>query len=375
MRIIVAGDFVPKNRVLELINKNEYGAVFDSIKPLFDDADYSILNLECPISQAVENIPIIKIGPNLKCSSSAVGALKYLGINAVTLANNHILDYGPEALKTTIQLLRTNSIDYVGAGMSLDTATAILYPSVLNKSISIINVCEREFSIATRDSAGAAPLDLIDLSRRIAEAKNTAEYLLLIIHGGSEMYALPSPRMKKVYRWLIDQGADAVFNHHQHCYSGYEIYCGKPIVYGMGNFCFDSPSKAEAWYTGYLAELIIDNGIRLKIHPYSQCFREARVTPMSKEGIEQFDTQIKRLNAIIQDDLQLESCFHEFCTTQRQYMLSLLSPYSNKYVLELCERGLLPSFINETRICRLLDYLSCESHKDVLENCLIESLK
>jgi poly-gamma-glutamate synthesis protein (capsule biosynthesis protein) len=68
---------------------------------------------------------------------------------------------------------------------------------------------------------------------------DNSNYTILIVHGGHETFEYPRPRMKKLYRYFIDVGVDVVIGHHTHCFSGHEIYKGKPIFYSLGNFVFD----------------------------------------------------------------------------------------------------------------------------------------
>ena len=81
-------------------------------------------------------------------------------------------------------------------------------------------------------------IDPVRLFYDIAAAKKRHDYLIAVIHAGNEFYDLPSPRTKNLYRYLIDNGADAVVAHHTHRFSGYEIYKSKPIFYGLGNFIY-----------------------------------------------------------------------------------------------------------------------------------------
>ena len=155
--------------------------------------------------------------------------MKYAGFDGVTLANNHLNDYGEKAILTTMLELVENSIDIVGVGKTLNDSQIPLFLDINGKSIAIINICESEFSIASKYHAGAAPLDLIDNQKEIASCRAKVDFVIVIVHGGHEMHQLPSPLMQKTYRWFVDMGADAVINHHQHCFSGYEIYKGSPI--------------------------------------------------------------------------------------------------------------------------------------------------
>jgi poly-gamma-glutamate synthesis protein (capsule biosynthesis protein) len=121
----------------------------------------------------------------------------------------------------------------VGGGTNLQEASKILYKKIDEKVLALINCCENEFSIATEVTAGSNPLNPIQQYYAIQEAKSKADYVLVIVHGGHELWQLPSPRMQETYRFFIDAGADAVVNHHQHCYSGYEIYKKKPYILNL----------------------------------------------------------------------------------------------------------------------------------------------
>ena len=256
MKILIAGDYCPQERVSKLIGEGRDISILNEIKPYLEDSDYSIVNFECAVADETYT-PIPKFGPNLKCSPHAVKALKDVGFDCVTLANNHFRDFGDEGVLSSLNCFKENDLDYVGGGEDLVAAETILYKQFTDGTLAIINVCENEFSIASSSRAGSAPIDTVKVYHRILEARKTADYVLVIVHGGHEHYQLPSPRMKELYRFFIEVGADAVVNHHQHCYSGYEYYCEKPIIYGSGNFLFDHPKRRNStWNEGYLVELI-----------------------------------------------------------------------------------------------------------------------
>ena len=270
MKILIAGDFCPQNRVSQQIDKENYELVLGQVREVTTKADYSIVNFECPVTKGGEK-PIMKQGPNLQCSSKGIEAVKWAGFDCVTLANNHFRDYGDEGVKNTIDVCMEIGIDAVGGGENLMEASAILYKQIGDHTLAIINCCEHEFSIATETQGGANPLNPIQQYYSIKEAKEKADYVLVIVHGGHEHWQLPSPRMQETYRFFVDAGADAVVNHHQHCYSGFEVYNNKPIFYGLGNFCFDWPERnSEKWNHGYMVCLDLNKTIGFKIIPYKQ---------------------------------------------------------------------------------------------------------
>ena len=247
MKVLVAGDFYPQAQAAKKLN--------GEISPMIKESDFSIVNFESPVAEGHE-APIEKLGPNLRCTEKAVEAVKWAGFDAVTLANNHIFDYGSEGVENTLRVCRAAGIGTVGAGMNLQEASQTLYTQKGEETLAVINCCENEFSIATDETAGANPLNAVRQYHAIREARQKADYVLVIVHGGHEQFQLPSPRMKETYRFFVDAGADAVVNHHQHCYSGYEVYRGKPIFYGLGNFCFEPiKNMAQNWHEGYMVRI------------------------------------------------------------------------------------------------------------------------
>ena len=221
---------------------------------LFEQSDYNIVNLEAPVTDS--ETKTLKTGPNLKADrDSTLNVLQTLQIDAVTLANNHVLDYGEQGIADTLQFCKDNNIDTVGAGMNLSEAFKTLYIDSKEGKIAIVNFAENEWSAATADSAGFNPMDIIDNSYQIKKAKEIADYVVVIVHGGHEYYNLPSPRMQKQYRFYAEQGADIVVGHHTHCISGYEEYKGVPIYYSLGNFLFTENSTNDDWYTGLVLEI------------------------------------------------------------------------------------------------------------------------
>ncbi len=365
MKILVAGDFVPYNRVIKSISDKDF-SFFDEIREINKTIDYSIVNLEAPIVIDQKARPIKKSGPNLRCTKGAMEAIKYAGFDCVTLANNHLYDYGNEGYLDTINTCNEYGIDYVGVGDNLEDAKKILYKKIKDKIIAIINFCENEWSIATETTSGANPLSIVQNHYQIKEARNNADYVIVIVHGGKERYQLPTPRMKETYRFFIDSGADVIINHHQHCYSGYETYNGKPIVYGIGNFCFDASSDKPTamWKEGYVVVIELENIISFKIIPYEQCGKNLCVRIIDER--ESFDKKINEINNIIQNDSLLNKSFKEKSMELSESYIMLLEPYAgNKYFNYLYKKKLLPSFVKRNKRI-IMNLIRCESHRDFL---------
>ncbi len=365
MKILVAGDYYPRRRIEELLKKNDY-SFFDEVKSYTSTSDYSIVNFEGCVA-GTDDTPIDKCGPNLRCDKKAIEALKYAGFDAVTLANNHFYDYGDSSVVKTLQACEEYGIDHVGGGITLNDAQAVLYKKIGEKNLAVINICEKEFSIATNKHGGAAPLNLPTVYRAIQAAQNKADYILVLVHEGIEVYPYPTPRMKDVYRFFIDAGASAVVNHHQHCISGYEIYQGKPIFYGLGNFCFDEIKAIDnkSWEKGYMIELVFGDTIEFLLHPYNQCSKENPVVEFVRDRRE-FDDSIQRLNQIIADDAEIQRRFGIMASKGATIANNILTPYNSAFLKRLSRKKVLPSFLSNFRLKQLLGHVQCESHRDVL---------
>ncbi len=363
INIIVAGDFVPQKTVADKFDNGLFEDVLGEVKPVVEKADFSLVNLEAPIVES-KGTPIKKAGPNLKCSKSIIEALRYAGFGGVTLANNHFYDYGEEGALNTMSLLSQSNIDYVGAGKNLSEASNVLYKTIGDKTFAFINCCEHEYSIADENHPGSNPLDPIKQYYGIQEAKSQADYVIVIVHGGIEGYQLPTPRMQEWYRFFIDCGADVVVNHHQHCYSGFEIYRGKPIFYGLGNFCFDQNLLGlPSWHEGFLLQLSFDNeNVHLELIPYIQCKGNSKVQLLAeKDG---FLKEINHLNTIIGVKEALGTEYKTYMDKTVKSQKYVLCPYRNKYLAALYVRGYLPDILPLRRWRDLQNKIMCESHRE-----------
>jgi len=367
INIIITGDFCPHKRVEQAFLKKEFENVFNGIDKIAEDCDLSITNLECPLT--LSNIPIVKTGPNLKAHPDCINGIKFGGFNVVTLANNHIMDYGEQGLIDTINACNKTNIHFVGAGANIQEAEEPLYLKVRNKKIAIVNFCENEWSIAEKKKAGANPLNPIRNYYQIKEAKKKADIILLVIHGGHEYFPLPSPRMVKTYRFFADLGVTAIIGHHTHCVSGYEIYNDVPIFYSLGNFIFYSKNtKPDSWFEGYFIKLTIaDNTVtNISLHPYHQCKNEPGLMLMNQEEESDFLNKIKEYSQIIGDSNLLDNSWSEFCASKKiEYLSNLLS--LNKVQRQMLKRNILPNLIIEKKkLVSLLDMFTCEAHKDAM---------
>lgn len=374
INIIIAGDVVPSDRTVPLFKERKTEILFGEVMPVLKEVDYAVVNFEAPVVIDKGN-PIKKSGPNLAAAPQAMEVIKEAGFNMITLANNHVRDQGQTGVMDTLHSAVKVGLDYVGGGENLAEAQKTSFVSIQQKKFAFLNFCEQEYSIATNDYGGSNPYDIIDITKSVQEAKAVADYVILIIHGGVEHYQLPTPRMKKEYRFFVDAGADAVVNHHQHCFSGYEFYKGKPICYGLGNFCFDADDLRNngMWDKGFLAKLTFDEEqVSLTPIPYSQCGDEPKVKLLENSA---FDQKFSELNTIIGDDCKLTKAFQDWVVTKQRKLLSVMNVFGNAVFDKLFKKGYLDSLCKQDRLLVVKDLLYCESHLDVLKCSTANLLK
>ena len=362
MKLLIAGDLSLQDRAATCPwSESQLLGSFSSVRSIITKCDHAIVNLESPITY--NNKSILKDGPSLRNPRKAIKIVKYCGFNEVTLANNHLMDYGEQGVKDTIKACNEHGILTVGAGENLSEARKALLLRKDDFSLGLLNVCEHESSIATDESAGAAPLEFADLYYDIKDLRKEVDKVIVIIHGGCEHYQLPTPRMKRDYHLIIDFGADIIVNHHQHCYSGYEVYNGKPIFYGLGNFFFDNPHKRhDKWNEGMALKLeITKDDTCFEMIPFIQCDEEPVIKIKEYEDV---NDSIAQLNTIIADDKLLVEYFNQLVSSKKP--LYPVLPYGNHYLRALYTRGYLPDSISKQNKALIENVINCETHREIL---------
>lgn len=364
----------------DLVINQDYRLIDESLIKYFRNSDFNIINLECPITLVDESKKILKTGPHLRgVESSNIDFLDSLDVNLVTLANNHIRDYGDVGVSDTLEFCKRNNIISVGAGNNISEARQPKRLEIKGKKISIINFAENEWASAQESSGGSNPLDIIDNSKVISEEKEFSDIVIVIIHGGHEYYNLPSPRIKKLYRHFVECGASLIVGHHPHCISGFEIYQNTPIYYSLGNFLFTMPSKYNDWYQGLVLNIKIDefntittqlNLVDVERDTYKITFSDIAQGSIGYE-------KINRLNAIISSDQLLLENWQTFVSSRSKTYLNYFAPISsinNRYIRWILNK-LGMNLVSRMALTYVLNMLRCESHRDLSTHAISEALK
>jgi hypothetical protein len=374
--ILFAGDLYLGKRCEELCRNKEYDKIYGNSISILRDKHISVVNLESPLTN--KKNPIIKDGPHLLADPSCIETLKYGNFDVAALANNHILDHGSEGLKDTIDLCCKTGIKTVGAGSNKSEAGKPLIVEINSTKVGFLNFTENEFSIAKENHAGACGIDLIYNYDQIIKLRNEVDVVIVIIHGGNELYPLPNPQMVKTYRFFADLGVTAIVGHHSHCASGLEVYKGVPIFYSLGNFIFDSENERnDLWYTGYIVKLSISaNSVSMiTLHPYEQF--KSSIGLKILEGRERisFLRKIKEYSDIIQDTHLLFDRWKSFCLENENFYLATLLGL-NRVERALFRRGIGKKlFMRNAALVKMLNQIRCEAHREASMQIIQSKIK
>jgi poly-gamma-glutamate synthesis protein (capsule biosynthesis protein) len=246
--------------------------VFRNVDPMFLNADAVVINLEDPMTTSSTNFK--KTVP-LKANPIYAPLLKKNNIVVACLANNHIMDYGNTGLTDTINTLKSNGINYTGAGYNIDQATQPVYLNIKGRKIAVLNFLDNssfteflpsEMPGATINSSGYAPADWNIIKQRIDESKKNSDITIVVFHYGNEYSTTPNPSQIELSHECIDEGADMVIGDHPHVIQKIESYKGKPIFYSLGNFVFDQSNIAT--HSSLMLEMdMVGNETKIIVHP------------------------------------------------------------------------------------------------------------
>ena len=210
----------------------------------FAQADLSMVNLENPLTRRgqARNKPYV-----FRALPEYVKILTLGGIDIVTLANNHIYDYGEQGLFDTIEYLEQAGIRHVGAGKNLAQARKEALFTIKGKKLAFLayyglrphSGCHP----ATGDSAGTVLRNLPYVRRDIQRVRDEADFIIVNFHWGIEKENYPEPDQIYFAHKTIEYGADLIIGHHPHVWQGIEKYRGKIIAYSLGNFIFGGNSR------------------------------------------------------------------------------------------------------------------------------------
>jgi hypothetical protein len=233
-----------------------YGWAWSGLGGLFRHDDLTVINHECPSTDLVDPIPKTF---SFRCDPAALDAASEAGIDVASLANNHGFDQGPQGLMDSIRNLKRAGIVPIGAGGSEQQADAPRYVEVGGWKIALVGVDEvtdPDYQVAVGDEIGTAVgHDFPRALRAIREGAENADLVIVVIHWGVELDTQPREYQVLEAHRMIDAGADVIFGHHAHRLQPMDVYEGKPIFFGLGNFVW--PHFSTEGSTTAVAEVIV----------------------------------------------------------------------------------------------------------------------
>jgi poly-gamma-glutamate synthesis protein (capsule biosynthesis protein) len=294
--LLFAGDTAEVDEALPLLEKKGHEHPFGDTVELVREADLAVANLEAPITDGGRRFPLWD--PYVyRAPSGSAAALAWAGFDVLSLANNHVLDYGSEGLADTIAHAGRAGLITVGAGRDPAEARRGIVARIGGVRVGLLSYCEDQIAwriyvdlFARARHPGVAMLDPDDLARDLERLRARADVVVVLLHAGDN-YAPPRPSTEKWGERAIDLGADLVVITHPHVAHPLHLYKGKPILLSLGNYAFGTPGTsaldwgwlALAHLTGRAPETRID---RVELIPLAVQNRRVYFRPQLLDGAE-----------------------------------------------------------------------------------------
>ena len=356
MTINIFGDF---------LTKKEMPTLTSQLRKLIKTADYNVVNFEAPIKVATTSI--FKSGPAHYQNEEGPKWLTNVGINVITLANNHIMDYGANGLNATQE--EFGNAGLLGAG----TWEEAYRPYIIEKDgikVALLSVTHCEFGTLTdkydvRDLAqvGTAWINHPMVDSLIVKLSKEVDHVIVLAHAGIENIEQPLPEWRDRYRSFIDLGCSAVVAGHPHIIQGFEEYEGKPIFYSLGNFFFPKDTKKkESWYHSLAVTLQIKKD-RIAYSYKPLVFDNLTIKIDDSDYSRNY---MKKILTVLKDEEQYLSYLNRECVKLQSFYdyMFYASGYFPLNLTMLWKRILfLPYRLKKKTPTHLLNNLRCESHR------------
>jgi poly-gamma-glutamate synthesis protein (capsule biosynthesis protein) len=374
-RILIGADLCPIEGNRPFFIQGDSVSLFHDLLADFQRADLVVANLECPLIE--RPTPIAKTGPTFGEPSACINGIRQAGFGALCLANNHILDHGPEGLRNTIEVCSRSGIETFGAGENLEGARRLLVRNLGAFRVGFLGMAEREFSIARHDAPGANPIDLIEFVRMIQKRRAELDYLIVLFHGSDE-FLVPTPRVQRTCRFMIEMGANVVIVQHPHEIGGWEAYRGGHIVYGQGALVMDEAvyRSRPSFHEGVLVELTIEaeRSPEIRFIPFLQSSPVPGARKLTPERESVFLEEFDRQAAQVRDENFVEERWVKHCDKYKhRYLSSLLA--HNRVLAKLNRGGAIQKLLHGRRaLLGTRNIVSCETHQEAIHTIFNQQL-
>jgi len=291
MKIALTGDVMLGRLVDQYVIQNRSvrpEALWGNVLPIMLSADCRLLNLECVISSRGTEWHPTRKAFHFRARPRAIDFLSAAKINGVTLANNHVLDYGPAALLECVQLLDQAGIKRTGAGATLEEAPAPLVLDLPGGRMAVVALTDNEpeweathakpgVNYVAYSNHGLKEPYRSRLAQALLSARRQADLVIVSAHVGPN-WGAPSKAIQALAHGLIDMGADLYWGHSNHTPQGIELYKGKAILYSTGDFIDDYMiDKDERNDLSFLFMLESERGRLARLTLYPTCIENLGV--------------------------------------------------------------------------------------------------
>lgn len=262
--LMFVGDIMFDRGTEWMVNKHgkgDFKFLFLKIADDLNKADILFGNLESIISDKGTKVGSIH---SFRADSKAIQGLTFAGFDILSVANNHIFDYGREAMEDSFKRLKEANIDYAGGGFNEKEAHSSMIKEVSDTKIAFLaynNLGSKHWK-AEGDRSGIAWLEKERLAEDIREAKRYADIIIVSMHFGQEYQSKSNSEQKFFAHLAIDSGTDLVVGHHPHVVQEVEEYKEGYIAYSLGNFIFDQGFSKETMQGLLLKVIVEDNRIK-----------------------------------------------------------------------------------------------------------------
>ena len=226
-------------------NNGIYGCILPEVMKEMTESDIFMVNNEFAYSD--RGAPIEGKTYAFRAKPENAKLLHDMGVDIVSLANNHAYDYGPEALYDTIDILNEEKVPFVGAGKNIEEAMKPAYFKTNGKTISYVSATQIERTAnpdtkeATENSPGVLrTLEPDKFLTVIEEAEKNSDFVVVYVHWGSENTDLVEWSQRELAQKYAEAGADLIIGDHSHCLQGIDYIDEVPVIYSLGNFWFNS---------------------------------------------------------------------------------------------------------------------------------------
>ncbi len=260
--LMFSGDVTLADAFADTVGKN-YDQTFAAMDE-YRKADLSMVNLENPLTRAT--IPLPGKQFNFKADPDSAQILEKGGVDLVTLANNHTMDYKEPGLVETMETLDKAGILHMGAGRDEKEARRPEIIDVKGQRVAYLAYYGDDFHAASDKGAGTNYADEARISADIKSIRDQVDWIVINFHWGEELATHPADWQIDLAHFTIDQGADLVVGHHPHVLQGAEIYKGRPIAYSLGNFIFGGNSRKD-YDTAVMKVALKDKQMKVEFLP------------------------------------------------------------------------------------------------------------